>query len=75
MIKKMTKDLVGKWLVYYGASGFAASYGKIIDVNKKDKYFTVIDGISRERTLFGRHNVVLFETEKLAAKEYKDWQV
>lgn len=35
MIKKISKNLIGKWLVYYGASGFAVFYGKIVDVNEK----------------------------------------
>ncbi|HCP08879.1 MAG TPA: hypothetical protein DIT25_03725 [Candidatus Moranbacteria bacterium] len=74
MIQKLTQDLVGKWLVNYGASGFAVCYGEIISVNEKDEIINAIDGISKEKRGFGRHNVFFFETKKEAKKEYEEYQ-
>ena len=74
MIKELTQDLIGKWLVYYGASGFAAYYGEVTSVNKKDEIVNVIDGISKTKRSFGKYNISLFETEDEAKKEYEDYQ-
>lgn len=71
---KITKDLVGRWIVYYGASGFAAFYGKIIEVNEEKEYFIFINGISKSRGGCGKYHVSLFDTEKEAKKEYEDYQ-
>ncbi len=70
---RITKDLIGKWLVYYGASGFAVCYGEIIDVNEKDELISVIDGIDKSNRYFGKYDVTLFETEKAAVKEYEEY--
>jgi len=69
---RVTQDLVGKWMVYYGASGFAVSYGKIISVNKNDEIIDVIDGISKAKGSYGKYNVSLFETEAEAKIAYEE---
>jgi len=72
---RLTQDLVGKWMVYYGASGFAARYGEIISVKEGDEIIYVIDGITKKKEGFGKYNFSVFETEAEAKEEYDDYQL
>ncbi|OGI17574.1 MAG: hypothetical protein A3J63_04250 [Candidatus Moranbacteria bacterium RIFCSPHIGHO2_02_FULL_40_12b] len=74
MAIKISKKLIGKWLVYYGASGFAAYFGKVVDVNETDKEIKIADGLTGSKRYCNSRNCEIFKTKKQAVEEYQYYQ-